>query len=338
MNVAELPENFELLGANVDSATAAVAGARRVILYNQYAIRSGEDNSRQRWAHLGVLSHQIGHHLFRHALDATAETRRRSELEADKFMGTVLGILGATKPDVETLLAKAPAAASVYPAADARRKSATDGWVAAEGFRHLGFHIEEDLPRFEMPPPHASAVAELPRMRRPLPDLGSVATAVSDAAAAAGYTAIHYWAVRDGFAAATAIEQINDDGTPKQGNRWSPGVAAPRLFSLRSYLRALFTAPRGRYRLIVFVVSPHAFSQRETTLRFRPSIDWLWSGLSGLPPSIASAPLTGAHVCTALVYEFEQADPYTEPVLKSPSALDGRTHLQMAGLWQALGR
>src|SRR5262249_20611662 len=118
-----------------------------------------------------------------------------------------------------------------------------------------------------------------------------------------GYNAPRYWAVRDGFAVATGIEQITDDGSPDKTNRWSTTVNPPHIFSLRSYLSALFSAHKGLYRLIVFVVSPHLFAPRATPLRFQPSIDWLWTGLLSLPKSLAARPLDDDVTCTALVYE-----------------------------------
>lgn len=61
---------------------------------------------------------------------------------------------------------------------------------------------------------------------------------------------------------------------------------------------------------------------------------WLDGGLNVLPRSIASAPVEQGHVCTALVYAFEQrtAD---EPVrFVDPSPLSARMHLERAGLWK----
>ena len=228
-----------------------------------------------------------------------------------------------------------------YPPIASRLSAVKDGWSAAESVVRLGYSPGDDLPRFDLPPPLASAVVPVPSRdwMQPGRRLSEAARRLSQIAReSGGYQNLRYWAVPDGFAAATAIERINDDGSSVQNDRWDLTVIPPRIFSLSSYLNALFSATRGRYRMIVFVVSPHPFGQRPIPLKFQPSIDWLWTGLSDLPPSVGGATVTESFQCTALVYEFEQRDTYAEALLKSPSAIDGRKHLEMAKLWQALDR
>ena len=285
-----------------------------------------------------MLTHQMGHQFFRHSLTASAVKRSADELEADRFSGTVLRILGASVRDAQAAISQRGAAkpSDIFPSAADRLQAIGEGWRAAGVVANLGFGAEDGLPRFDLPPPHASATLSLQMksLAAQANQLGDLATAIGAASQQAGYSQLRYWAVPDGFAMATRLEQITENGAPKTPDRWSLTLTPPRIFSLKSYLEALFAADRGFYRLIVFIVSPHAFAQTNTTLKFKTSIDWLWSGLNRLPPSIASMPLTAEYVCTGLIYEFEQKDPYTDPALRT--SIDGKAHLQMARLWQAL--
>ena len=61
---------------------------------------------------------------------------------------------------------------------------------------------------------------------------------------------------------ASRIEQITPDGAPA-ADRWSLEVAPIGEHTLQGYFKALFYARPGRYRVIVFVVTNHPFSQTE---------------------------------------------------------------------------
>jgi hypothetical protein len=134
----------------------------------------------------------------------------------------------------------------------------------------------------------------------------------------------------------TRLERINPDGTPTaEAERWTVGALPLTSFSLADYLRALFTAPSGRYRIIVFVVSSQPFAQSETQVQQDEALAWLSEGLNLLPDNMALAPFTPQHTVTALIYEFEQPG-NQEAMLMLPANLIGRVHLQRAQLWDAL--
>ena len=145
-----------------------------------------------------------------------------------------------------------------------------------------------------------------------------------------------YYPVPGGFAIVTRIEQIEPDGTSKKGTaRWSTDYIQPDEFSLGAYLRALFTANPGYYRMILFVVTAVPFTQSGTKLSEDESNNRLKRGYNRLPEEIGKQPFSDAIVCTALIYEFERQQDKTAE-LRSPSRLDARTHLEKSGIWTAL--
>ena len=95
VSIAGLQQNFSLNAANVPLAAGGTKDRDRLVFYNQYPTAQKEEQVR--WRLLTVLTHQVGHHLFRHEFSADSR-RSQEELEADKFSGTVPsshgGVLG----------------------------------------------------------------------------------------------------------------------------------------------------------------------------------------------------------------------------------------------------
>jgi len=156
--------------------------------------------------------------------------------------------------------------------------------------------------------------------------------------AALGRAGISEWSVygieQDGFALATRMESIEKDGAPKPGSaRWSvadPTFAAvenDRKFSLLEYLRALFTAQQGHYRVIVLTITHRPVVPGEAT-------DLPGPGAAGLPADWRARPLNTGATCTALVYEFYRASAEDETMLMGTSSLLAIRHLARAGLWK----
>ena len=137
---------------------------------------------------------------------------------------------------------------------------------------------------------------------------------------------------------ASRIEQMNQDGTAKElADRWSLEVPPMRKFSLSAYLTALFRARPGYYRVIVFVVTSHPFSQSNTKVTASDIRLWVSSGLNALPENIASRDYTSAHRCNALIYEFKRTGTQQAEFV-DPSELTGQTHLEKSGLLAAFAK
>lgn len=196
-----------------------------------------------------------------------------------------------------------------------------------------------EYPQFPWPPPQASAQKMIPSEV-----IGEKATTINDvvqnletALNLCGYVEKSYYSIPDGFVIVTRLEQINDDGAPKEeSERWVPEIQPVRQFSLKEYLKAFFFARKGYYRIIVFVFSPHPFSQTNSSISPSQAENWLSSGLNVLPQEISQKEYSNNYTCTALIYEFEQYGIGEAPKIRVPGRLSGETHLTKAQLWKTL--
>jgi hypothetical protein len=199
---------------------------------------------------------------------------------------------------------------------------------------------EPEIPQFPFPPPQASAFETVPRellvATNTRPKLKDVDKALSDAFQKCGYGEKSFYAVPDGFAMASRLEQINADGS-FGANRWSLETATMSSFSIQSYLRALFQAREGHFRVVVFVVTNHPFEQTEAKVSSEEAKNWVKKGLNALPTKIGDRDFTGDYVCTALIYEFESLGG-GEAKFVEPSEITGHTHLEKSGLLSALAQ
>lgn len=197
-----------------------------------------------------------------------------------------------------------------------------------------------ELPDFPWPPPRASTMMNIDdaalRIAGNRTTLGRVDDRLVQALDAAGYVEKSYFAVPDGFALVTRLEQIRADGTPLDPpDRWSAVAGPLREFSLRAFLRALFTSNPGHFRILVFVATPHPFSQSDQEVSREEAIDWLNAGVNRLPDALGRRPYTRAYRMTALVYEFEQPES-DDALLVAPGRLTARTHLARSGVLPAI--
>lgn len=197
-----------------------------------------------------------------------------------------------------------------------------------------------EIPQFPFPPPRASAFDVIPRNllvgERSQPLLKDVKGVLEAAFEQCGYGEKSYYAVPDGFAMASRIEQIREDGSPG-AERWSLEVEPIEDFSLGAYLNALFRARPGHYRVIVFIVTPHPFKQKNVKVNSEDAGAWVSGGLNALPEEIGNHDYTGAFQCTALVYQFRRVG-NGQPQFVEPSVITGKTHLEKAGLLAALAQ
>jgi len=202
--------------------------------------------------------------------------------------------------------------------------------------------VPEGFALFPWPPPHASAIKVLPRSLvigdgDEEPTLHHVDTRLSAALQAAGYHDKSYYGVPDGFALVTRLERIDGDGAPLGGvARWVTEIPAIHRFSLREYVRALFGARVGYFRLLVFIVTSHPFVQSDEETRLRTANRWLHQGANLIPESIAAKPYTPRHQTTVLVYEFEKVRASSVTQVRVPGRFDCENHLQRSGILSQL--
>ncbi len=206
--------------------------------------------------------------------------------------------------------------------------------------------MPQDIPIFPWPVPKASAAQEIPRRLvvagDASPTFGTVAARLARALDRAGYNQHSYYAFAGGHgvAIATQLEQINDDGSPKPGEARFQLKLAPLStveFSLTSYIKALFTARTGRFRVIVFALS-QGVTQDAAAPDAERAKTWATSGQSKLPARYAALAFSDSVTCTALIYEFEKKDYNADAQFVVPGKINGMSHLMKAGIWTLLGK
>jgi hypothetical protein len=197
------------------------------------------------------------------------------------------------------------------------------------------------LPAFPWPPPRYSAFATIARewvATGAEPTLGSAAARLERAFDAAGYGERSYYWVPGGFALVSRIEQIRDDATPLAvPARWAIDTPMVRAGFI-DHIRALFNAPPGFYRVIVFAVTDQDFAAGERPPTSSEARTWVSSGSLRLPASVGARPYSAQHFTTALIYEFERRADRSDAAIRAPSNSPGQVHLEKTGLWQALAR
>ncbi len=200
-----------------------------------------------------------------------------------------------------------------------------------------------EMPEFPWPPPKPSATAilkfdSLTKSANAKLTFGDIDTRINEALVAGNYTEKSYYGIPGGFALTTRIEQIDENGLPSSSNRWVTEIATIKLseFSLQGYLNALFSAPKGRYRIFVFMVTSNVIFSSETPVNQSDAQAWVVEGANKLPKELMSTPYTIDYLCTVYVYEFIQSGFKQPPVQNTPSSLTGKEHLQQANLWDIL--
>lgn len=200
------------------------------------------------------------------------------------------------------------------------------------------------MPAFEWPPPKASEEYVLPRSvfgdgSRPqvFSDIDRILVAALNAG---GYAARSYYSVPNGFALATRIEQINEDGTPKTPPaRFALEPEPVSIWQPREYFRALLKGVPGYYRVIVFILTDTPFQASGERPTEAQATGWVSSGVNVLPRAIGDLPFTRDVNCTALVYEFTRKPGADSDATQFdvPGRLDAMTHLVKSGIWRGFG-
>lgn len=197
------------------------------------------------------------------------------------------------------------------------------------------------MPAFPWPPPKPTSRVALQRdlLARGPATLADIGRHLETSLASVGYGEWSYYSVPGGFALATRLEQILPDGKPRSGpQRWSTALPVQPVFSLGDYLKALFTAPQGDYRVIVFVVTDQAFAASSDETTEAQAMDWLGGGMDRLPPTLAIRPFSASTAGSALVYQFRKAGLADAPIANPDGAPSASIQLDASGITAALRR
>jgi formylglycine-generating enzyme required for sulfatase activity len=132
-----LTKNFLVKASSVRNAVATELDGQRYILYSTTFLEKFKADERTRWAAYAVLAHEIGHHLNNDNFGETDMKRRKiCELEADRFSGSVLRMLGASleqaQSGIESL--EKEAETTTHPPKIARREAVATGWKKRDEF------------------------------------------------------------------------------------------------------------------------------------------------------------------------------------------------------------
>ena len=101
IGMQSVPEAVE---GNVPNAMATFYGQHRVIVYNSAFMDQVAKQSGTRWAYVGILAHELGHHLNFHIASRSTADSWHQELQADYFSGLALAKLGATLPEAQAAM------------------------------------------------------------------------------------------------------------------------------------------------------------------------------------------------------------------------------------------
>jgi len=190
---------------------------------------------------------------------------------------------------------------------------------------------------FPYPPPSPSAMISNLPVSRGDTLLGKVDERLQNALKACGYENRRYFKFPEGYAVVSGMEQISEAGVPLEGKeRWSEQASFVQKFSLKTYLRSLFSARTGYFRLIVFIVSSDELPTKATPISRTEALDWFKSGWTKLPRQIAKQPFTEDHYVSALIYEFSVSENADGAVFSEPSLISAEQHLRGAKLWPLL--
>lgn len=138
MSVVGLQCNIELKEADVMNIEANISHHKRYILYNPKYLSWITNVTKDRWAAMALIAHEVGHHLNGHTIAKTG-SKPAVELEADEFAGFVLSKLGATLDESEEVMKyiSTSQATNTHPARPSRMLAIQTGWNKAADNSHL---------------------------------------------------------------------------------------------------------------------------------------------------------------------------------------------------------
>jgi tetratricopeptide (TPR) repeat protein len=109
-------------------------GETRVLQFDRDFLEQYEKITNDKWFVVGVVAHEIAHHLNGHSLDGVG-SRPNKELEADEFAGFVMQKLGATLSDAQNIFSflNETEGAPTHPIKAKRYKAIKRGWEKSAG-------------------------------------------------------------------------------------------------------------------------------------------------------------------------------------------------------------
>jgi tetratricopeptide (TPR) repeat protein len=109
-------------------------GESRYLQFDRDFLEAYEKQTGNKWFVIGVVAHEIAHHLNGHSLDGVG-SRPNKELEADEFAGFVLFKLGATLAEAQGIFSflNDTEGPPTHPVKAKRYAAVKTGWLKAQG-------------------------------------------------------------------------------------------------------------------------------------------------------------------------------------------------------------
>ena len=193
-----------------------------------------------------------------------------------------------------------------------------------------------ELPKFPIPYPKPSTLDILPKTAfQKCETLGDIDNILSKTLNRCDYYRKSYFQIPNGFALVTRLEKFNEDGSPKPDNeRWVDigNNNNSNLFSIKDYLKSLFTARPGHYRCIAFLISDQIFFSKNDIIKSEKAQAWINEGGLKLTDELFEMKVNSNYDVIALIYEFKKLEHTNEAKLISPSNIQGKTHLRKSNI------
>lgn len=138
LSYAGLAPNFKVLEVDDDNAYAMIREGERILGFGDRYLKAISSKAGTDWGRLGVMAHEVGHHVQGHTVRAAEEPERshQRELEADEYAGFICGMMGSSREDASghTALMSEEGSDSHPPRSE--RIAATErGWLRAQHIR-----------------------------------------------------------------------------------------------------------------------------------------------------------------------------------------------------------
>lgn len=187
-----------------------------------------------------------------------------------------------------------------------------------------------DVPFLPWPPPRPAYASDVSRQIRQSATFGETARTIAAVLQARGYDRLRYFSVPGGFAVATAVERVREDGGPAP-DRWATSKRA-RVGSFYGYVRSLIMGEQGRFRLFVLAVTDTDISLAPFQANQEDVERWQAMGRPELSRQLAGQKISRASRSWLLVYEFHpSADGRTRLVATTEPDLPLAVHMRALG-------
>jgi len=132
-NAAGFESDFVLKEAKVDNIEASIFHRKKYILYNPEFMKWIDNVTKDKWATVALLAHEIGHHEKGHTKKKSKRKRLQFELEADEFAGYVLNKMGASLEQAQIVMKyiARTTPSHTHPARNDRMNAIHKGWNTA---------------------------------------------------------------------------------------------------------------------------------------------------------------------------------------------------------------